>query len=135
MERWQGSQAFAWLTTKGKFSERNSEKHVCVAHLGYCLGFLSWQRPKPLALWVVSCSDEAKLKREVVNEVARLIPSNEAVDVEEFRVGLEGPANMCIQMLENMDPGPGMLGWVGLGRLLLQGNSTTILRLRRGLST
>ncbi|KAG0583310.1 hypothetical protein KC19_3G125800 [Ceratodon purpureus] len=59
--------------------------------------------------------DEAKLKREVVNEVARLTPSNHPVDVEPYRVGLERRANECIQMSDNMGAGTGILGLVGMG--------------------
>ncbi|KAG0622465.1 hypothetical protein M758_3G099400 [Ceratodon purpureus] len=60
-------------------------------------------------------SDEAKLKREVVNEVARLTPSNQPVEVDQYRVGLEGPISKCIQALENMGDEVGLLGLVGLG--------------------
>ena len=60
-------------------------------------------------------SDEEQLQLEVVNAVARPTPSNEAVKVERYRVGLEGPANTCIQMLESMGNGVGMLGLVGMG--------------------
>ncbi|KAG0611550.1 hypothetical protein M758_7G148400, partial [Ceratodon purpureus] len=59
--------------------------------------------------------DEAKLKREVVNEVARLTPSNDPVDVEPYRVGLQRRANACIQMLDDMGAGTGILGLVGMG--------------------
>ncbi|KAG0583307.1 hypothetical protein KC19_3G125600 [Ceratodon purpureus] len=59
--------------------------------------------------------DEAKLKREVVNEVARLTPSNDPVDVEPYRVGLQPRANACIQMSDNMGAGTGILGLVGMG--------------------
>ncbi|KAG0590527.1 hypothetical protein KC19_1G106300 [Ceratodon purpureus] len=59
--------------------------------------------------------DEAKLKREVVNEVARLTPSNDPVDVEPYRVGLQRRANACIQMSDNMGAGTGILGLVGMG--------------------
>ncbi|KAG0584090.1 hypothetical protein KC19_3G184300 [Ceratodon purpureus] len=59
--------------------------------------------------------DEAKLKREVVNQVARLSPSNDPVDVEPYRVGLQGRAHACIQMSDNMGAGTGILGLVGMG--------------------
>ncbi|KAG0605125.1 hypothetical protein M758_9G033700, partial [Ceratodon purpureus] len=59
--------------------------------------------------------DEAKLKREVVNEVARLTPSNDPVDVEPYRVGLQRRVNACIQMSDNMGAGTGILGLVGMG--------------------
>ncbi|KAG0629562.1 hypothetical protein M758_1G112700 [Ceratodon purpureus] len=59
--------------------------------------------------------DEAMLKREVVNEVARLTPSNDPVDVEPYRVGLQRRANACIQMSDNMGAGTGILGLVGMG--------------------
>ncbi|KAG0627123.1 hypothetical protein M758_2G175500 [Ceratodon purpureus] len=60
--------------------------------------------------------DEAKLKREVVNQVACLSPSNEPVDVEPYRVGLQGRAHACIQMLDNyMGADTGILGLVGMG--------------------
>ncbi|KAG0598624.1 hypothetical protein M758_12G088900 [Ceratodon purpureus] len=61
-------------------------------------------------------SDEAKLKREVVNQVACLMPSNDPVEVEKCRVGLEGPTKACVQILENMDHARvGILGLVGMG--------------------
>lgn len=63
---------------------------------------------------VLLCSDDDKLKREVVNAVERLIPSNELVEVEQHRVGLEGPANTCIQALEKMGAVTGMLCIVGM---------------------
>ncbi|KAG0605760.1 hypothetical protein M758_9G085800 [Ceratodon purpureus] len=59
--------------------------------------------------------DEAQLKREVVNEVARLTPSNEPVEMESYRVGLTGPATRCIRMLDNMGDRIGLLGLVGMG--------------------
>ncbi|KAG0588190.1 hypothetical protein KC19_2G223500 [Ceratodon purpureus] len=59
--------------------------------------------------------DEAKLKREVVNQVARLSPSNDPVDVEPYRVGLQGRAHACIQMSDNMGAGAGIIGLVGMG--------------------
>ncbi|KAG0622845.1 hypothetical protein M758_3G128200 [Ceratodon purpureus] len=59
--------------------------------------------------------DEAKLKREVVNEVARLTPSNEPVETELYTVGLTGPATRCIQKLDNMGDKIGLLGLVGMG--------------------
>ncbi|KAG0583656.1 hypothetical protein KC19_3G152600 [Ceratodon purpureus] len=59
--------------------------------------------------------DEAKLKREVVNEVARLSPSNDPVDVEPYRVGLQRRAHACIQMSDNTGAGTGILGLVGMG--------------------
>ncbi|KAG0565948.1 hypothetical protein KC19_7G026000 [Ceratodon purpureus] len=59
--------------------------------------------------------DEAKLKREVVNQVARLLPSNDPVDVEPYRVGLQRRAQACIQMTEDMGAGTGILGLVGMG--------------------
>ena len=59
--------------------------------------------------------DEAKLKREVVNEVARLTTSNDPVEVEQHRVGLEGSTKTCIEALENMGARTGMLGLVGMG--------------------
>ncbi|KAG0582711.1 hypothetical protein KC19_3G079300, partial [Ceratodon purpureus] len=59
--------------------------------------------------------DEAQLKREVVNEVARLTPSNEPVETEPYRVGLMGPATRCIEMLDNMGDKIGLLGLVGIG--------------------
>ncbi|KAG0590524.1 hypothetical protein KC19_1G106000 [Ceratodon purpureus] len=59
--------------------------------------------------------DEAKLKQEVVKEVARLTPSNDPVDVEPYRVGLQRRANACIQMADNMGAGTGILGLVGMG--------------------
>ncbi|KAG0583532.1 hypothetical protein KC19_3G144600 [Ceratodon purpureus] len=59
--------------------------------------------------------DEALLKRDVVNEVSRLTPSNQPIEVEQFRVGLEGSVSRCVQMLEDMGAGPGMLGLVGMG--------------------
>ncbi|KAG0583652.1 hypothetical protein KC19_3G152200 [Ceratodon purpureus] len=59
--------------------------------------------------------DEAKLKREVVNQVARLAPSNDPVDVEPYRVGLQRRAHACIQMSDNMGAGTGILGLVGMG--------------------
>lgn len=48
-------------------------------------------------------------------KLAGLTPSNQPVEVEQCRVGLEGPANRCIQALENMGAGIGMLGLVGMG--------------------
>ncbi|KAG0583693.1 hypothetical protein KC19_3G155600 [Ceratodon purpureus] len=60
-------------------------------------------------------TDEAKLKREVVNEVARLIPSNQPVEVDQYRVGLERRTKSCIELLENMGDGVGFLGLVGMG--------------------
>ncbi|KAG0622240.1 hypothetical protein M758_3G083200 [Ceratodon purpureus] len=68
--------------------------------------------------------DEALLKRDVVNEVSRLTPSNQPVEVEQFRVGLEGSVSRCIQMLEDMGAGPGMLGLVGMGGI----GKTTLAR-------
>ncbi|KAG0623115.1 hypothetical protein M758_3G149500 [Ceratodon purpureus] len=59
--------------------------------------------------------DEAKLKREVVNQVARLSPSNDPMDVEPYRVGLQRRAHACIQMSDNMGAGTGILGLVGMG--------------------
>ncbi|KAG0582758.1 hypothetical protein KC19_3G083500 [Ceratodon purpureus] len=68
--------------------------------------------------------DEALLKRDVVNEVSRLTPSNQPVEVEQFRVGLDGSLSRCIQMLEDMGAGPGMLGLVGMGGI----GKTTLAR-------
>ncbi|KAG0582756.1 hypothetical protein KC19_3G083300 [Ceratodon purpureus] len=68
--------------------------------------------------------DEALLKRDVVNEVSRLTPSNQPVEVEQFRVGLVGSVSRCIQMLEDMGAGPGMLGLVGMGGI----GKTTLAR-------
>ncbi|KAG0583595.1 hypothetical protein KC19_3G148200 [Ceratodon purpureus] len=59
--------------------------------------------------------DEALLKREVVNEVARLTPSNNPLEVESYRVGIQGRAHACIQMSDNMGAGTGILGLVGMG--------------------
>ncbi|KAG0582737.1 hypothetical protein KC19_3G081900 [Ceratodon purpureus] len=68
--------------------------------------------------------DEALLKRDVVNEVSRLTPSNQPVEVEQFRVGLKGSVKGCIQILEDMGAGPGMLGLVGMGGI----GKTTLAR-------
>ncbi|KAG0622261.1 hypothetical protein M758_3G084900 [Ceratodon purpureus] len=68
--------------------------------------------------------DEALLKRDVVNEVSRLTPSNQPVEVEQFRVGLDGSVSRCIQILEEMGAGPGMLGLVGMGGI----GKTTLAR-------
>ncbi|KAG0578816.1 hypothetical protein KC19_4G051400 [Ceratodon purpureus] len=68
--------------------------------------------------------DEALLKRDVVNEVSRLTPSNQPVEVEQFRVGLDGSVNRCIQILEDIGAGPGMLGLVGMGGI----GKTTLAR-------
>lgn len=61
------------------------------------------------------CREEAQLTREVVEAVARLTTSNEALEVEQFKVGLEGPTRRCIEALESMAGGTGMLGLVGMG--------------------
>ncbi|KAG0622464.1 hypothetical protein M758_3G099300, partial [Ceratodon purpureus] len=62
--------------------------------------------------------DEVKLKQSVVDEVARYTHSNyphNPVKVEKYRVGLEGATNSCIQVLENMGNGVGLLTLVGMG--------------------
>ena len=51
----------------------------------------------------------------MVNEVARLTTSNDPVEVEQHRVGLEGSTKTCIKALENMGARTGMLGLVGMG--------------------
>ena len=43
------------------------------------------------------------------------MPSNDPVEVEKCRVGLEGPTKACVQILENMDARVGILGLVGMG--------------------
>lgn len=45
-------------------------------------------------------SDEAKLKREEVNEVACLTPSNQLIKVFPCIVGLKGPIKTCVELLE-----------------------------------
>ncbi|KAG0622302.1 hypothetical protein M758_3G088300 [Ceratodon purpureus] len=60
-------------------------------------------------------TNEAHLKVAVVDAVARLTPSNDHVEVEEFTVGLEGPKDECIRALDNMGAGIGILGLVGMG--------------------
>ncbi|KAG0582798.1 hypothetical protein KC19_3G086800 [Ceratodon purpureus] len=59
--------------------------------------------------------NEAHLKGAVVDAVARLTPSNDPVEVEEFTVGLEGSKNKCVQALDNMGAGIGILGLLGMG--------------------
>jgi hypothetical protein len=39
----------------------------------------------------IVCGDEEKLKREVVNKVAHLTPSNQPFELKQPRVGLEQP--------------------------------------------
>ncbi|KAG0612311.1 hypothetical protein M758_6G017700 [Ceratodon purpureus] len=59
--------------------------------------------------------NEAHLKGAVVDAVAGLTPSNDAVEVEQFRVGLEGPKDECVEALDNMGVGIGVLGLLGMG--------------------
>ncbi|KAG0622301.1 hypothetical protein M758_3G088200 [Ceratodon purpureus] len=59
--------------------------------------------------------NEAHLKGAVVDAVARLTPSNDPVEVEEFTVGLEGSKDKCVQALDNMGAGIGILGLLGMG--------------------
>ena len=51
----------------------------------------------------------------MVNEVARLTPSNDPVEAEPYSVGLEERGNTCIEILDNMGDGVGLLGVVGMG--------------------
>lgn len=61
------------------------------------------------------CSDESKLKRDVVNQVSRLTPFHIPVEVDSCRVGLEVSTAQCVQILEEMGGGIGILGIVGMG--------------------
>ena len=51
----------------------------------------------------------------MVDRVRQLTPSNDPVDVEQYRVGLEGPSERCIRALEEMGGRIGMLGLAGMG--------------------
>lgn len=62
-------------------------------------------------------SDGAKLKREVVVEITRLLPSIDPVKVEQYRVGLEAPSKAFMQILDSMGAGVGVLGLVGKATL------------------
>ncbi|KAG0588049.1 hypothetical protein KC19_2G211700 [Ceratodon purpureus] len=99
------AEAFEKHKSRGRTETKLQEWRVALQALSEITGFRSADYKR----------DEALLKRDVVNEVSRLTPSNQPVEVEQFRVGLESSVKGCIQILEDMGAGPGMLGLVGMG--------------------